>query len=57
LHDGLVDHITHEPGQVVFGQPVAQVRREQEGLVAIAAKEVVGHGASYLFAPLTPNVY
>ena len=30
--------------------------RQQEGLVAVAAKEIVGHGASYLFAPLTPNV-
>jgi hypothetical protein len=41
----LVDDVQDEPGEVAFGQPVAQVGREQEGLVAVAAKEVVGHGA------------
>ena len=29
---------------------------EQEGLVAVAAQEVVDHGAPYPFAPLAPNV-
>jgi hypothetical protein len=52
----LVDHVAHEPGEVVLGQPVAKVRGQQEGLVAVAAQEVVGHGASYLCAPLAPNV-
>jgi hypothetical protein len=33
----LVDHVEDEPGGVVFRQPVPQVRREQEGLVAVAA--------------------
>ena len=42
----LVDHVKHEPGEVVGGQPVAQVRREQERLVAAAGQEVVGHGAA-----------
>jgi hypothetical protein len=36
----LVDHVEHEPGQVAFGEPVAQVLGEQEGLVAVAAKEI-----------------
>jgi hypothetical protein len=30
----LVDHVEDEPGEVVGGQPVAQVGRQQEGLVA-----------------------
>jgi hypothetical protein len=51
----LVDHIQYEPGQVVLGQPVPQVRRQQEGLVVVAAQEVVGHGAYYGFAPFIPN--
>jgi hypothetical protein len=43
----LVDHVQDEPGQVAFGEPVAQVRWEQERLVAVTGKEVVGHGRSY----------
>jgi hypothetical protein len=42
------------PGFV--GQPVAQVGWKEEGLVAVAAQEVVGHGAFYLFATSEPNV-
>jgi hypothetical protein len=42
----LVDDVQHEPGQVVGWQPVAQVRGQQKGLIAVAAKEVVSHGAS-----------
>jgi hypothetical protein len=30
----LVDDVEHEPGEVAVGQPVAQVRVQQEGLVA-----------------------
>jgi phytoene dehydrogenase-like protein len=52
----LVDDVEDEPGEVVFGQPVTQIRRQQEGLVAVAAKEVVGHGATYLFALFIPDV-
>jgi hypothetical protein len=52
----LVDHVEHEPGEVAFGQPVTQVGWEQEGLVAVAAHEVVGHGLFYVFASLAPNV-
>jgi hypothetical protein len=48
----LVDHVTHQPDQVIGGQPVAQVGREQERLVRVATAEVVGHGAFYLFALL-----
>jgi hypothetical protein len=40
----LVDHVEDEPSQVLVGQPVAQVRREQEGLVAV-----------YRFAAFVPN--
>ena len=43
----LVDHVEHEPGQVVGRQPVADIGWEQEGLVAVAGTEVVGHGRSY----------
>jgi hypothetical protein len=51
----LVDHIAHEPGEVIGWQPVAQVRGQQEGLVAVAANEVVGHDACYRFAVFIPN--
>jgi hypothetical protein len=33
----LVDHVEDEPGEMVLGEPVAQVGREQEGLVALCA--------------------
>ncbi len=42
----LVGDVKDEPGEMALGEPVAQVRREQEGLVAVAGQEVVGHGAS-----------
>ena len=48
----LVDDVEDEPGQVAFGEPVAQVGWEQEGLVAVAGKEVVGHGRSYAISLL-----
>jgi len=51
----LVDHVEDEPGQVALGQPVAEVGGQQEGLVAVAAQEVVGHGLFYLLATLAPN--
>jgi hypothetical protein len=35
----LVDDVEDEPGQVAFGQPVAQVGRQEEGLVAVTAPE------------------
>jgi hypothetical protein len=41
----LVDHVEDEPGEVALGEPVAQVRRQEEGLVAVAAQEVVGHAS------------
>jgi hypothetical protein len=43
----LVDHVEHEPGQMVARQPVTHIRWQQEGLVAVAGTEVVGHGQSY----------
>jgi hypothetical protein len=39
----LIDHVEHEPGEVVGWQPVTQVGWEQEGLF-------------YVFASLAPNV-
>jgi hypothetical protein len=39
----LVDDVEDGPGEVIVGAPVAQVGWEQEGLVAVAAREVVGH--------------
>jgi hypothetical protein len=48
----LVDHVQHEPGQMVGRQPVAQVRWEQKALVTVAGQEVVGNGRSYLIALL-----
>jgi hypothetical protein len=38
-----------------LGEPVAQVRGQQEGLVAVAAQEVVGHGLFYSSATSIPN--
>jgi hypothetical protein len=37
---------------VAFGEPVTQVGWEQECLVAVAGKEVVGHGRSYAISLL-----
>jgi hypothetical protein len=51
----LVDHVEDEQGEVAGGEPVAQVGWEQEGLVAVATQEVVGHGLFYLVAVLAPN--
>jgi hypothetical protein len=39
----LVDDVEDEPGEMTLTEPVAQVRGEQEGLVAIAAQEIVSH--------------
>jgi hypothetical protein len=51
----LVDEVEDEPGEVAFREPVAQVRGEQEGLVAVAAAEVVGHNSSYMLASFIPK--
>jgi hypothetical protein len=40
----LVDRLDHEPGEVVVVEPVAEVRRQEHRLVAVAAEEVLGHG-------------
>jgi hypothetical protein len=52
----LVDDVEDEPGEMSLGEPVAQVRGQQEGLVAIAANEVVGYSEFYIFATLAVNV-
>ena len=36
----LVDHVEDEPGQVTARQPVAQVRWEQKGLVAVTGRKL-----------------
>jgi hypothetical protein len=48
----LVDHIEHKPGQMIGRQPVAEVGWEQERLVTVTGKEVVGHGRSYAISLL-----
>ena len=40
----LLDRLDHEPGEVVLGEPVAEVRRQQHRLVTVTAEEVLGHG-------------
>ncbi len=40
----LLDRLKHEPGEVVFGEPVAQVRRQQQLLVTVTGDVVLGHG-------------
>jgi hypothetical protein len=52
----LVDHVEDEPGEIALREPVAQVGWEEEGLVAVAAQEVGGHGRPYPIAVLAPNV-
>jgi hypothetical protein len=52
----LVDDVQDEPGEVAVGQPVAQVRRQQEGLLALCAQEVVGHGPFYASTVFVANV-
>jgi hypothetical protein len=42
--EGLQQLFEHEPGKVVLRQPLAQARRQQQLLVAIARQEVLGHG-------------
>jgi hypothetical protein len=39
----LVDRFDHEPGEVVFVEPLAQVRGHQKGLITVAREEVLGH--------------
>jgi hypothetical protein len=51
----LVDHVEDEPGEMILGEPVAQVGGQQEGLVAVAAQEVAGHGLFYLLTAFITN--
>jgi hypothetical protein len=43
----LVDNVDDEPGEVALGQPVAQVGRQQEPLVAFRAQKIISHGLAY----------
>jgi hypothetical protein len=52
----LVGDVEDEPGEVALGQPVAQVGGQQEGLVAVAAHKVVGHGLFYSFTIFVTNI-
>jgi hypothetical protein len=45
----LFDGVDDEPREMVLGQPLAQRRRHQKGLLTIALDEVVGH-AEIVFA-------
>jgi hypothetical protein len=46
-----LDRLDHKPGEVVLIQPVAQVRRQQQGLISVAAKEVLSHARIVFGAP------
>ena len=43
----LLDHLDHKPGEVVFIQPIAQIRRQQQRLLSVTAPEVLGHKPSF----------
>jgi hypothetical protein len=51
----LVDDVKDEPGEVAFGEPVAQGRGQQEGLVARCAQEVVRHSPLYIIYHFSTN--
>jgi hypothetical protein len=40
----LVDDVEDAPGEMGLGEPVAQVGRQEEGLVVVVADEAVGYG-------------
>jgi len=39
----LADRVEHKPGQMILRQPLAQTRRQQQLLLTITGKEVLGH--------------
>jgi hypothetical protein len=41
----LSHRVDHEPGEVIVVEPVAEVRRQEHRLVAVAAEEVLSHGS------------
>jgi hypothetical protein len=43
----LLDRLDHKPGEVVFTQPVAQIRRQQQRLLSITSEEVLRHDPSF----------
>jgi hypothetical protein len=43
----LVDHVQHEPGQMIGWKPVSHVRWKQKRLVTVTGKEVEDYGRSY----------
>lgn len=49
----LRDHIDHQPREVILIQPLAQARRQQQLLLAIASQEVLLHAQSLLTTPDT----
>jgi hypothetical protein len=51
----LVDDVQDEPSEMLLGEPVAQVRREQEGLVAVYAQEVVSYSLFYTSTTFAAN--
>ena len=47
----LPHRVDHEPGEVVVVEPVAQVRRQEHRLVAVAGEEVLGHARMLAVQP------
>jgi hypothetical protein len=50
----LTDRLNQKPRQMALGQPLAQTRRQQQLLLAIAAEEVLGHPGIVLKPPDDP---
>jgi hypothetical protein len=48
------DRIDHKPRQVIFGQPLAQPRRQQQLLLTITRQEVPRHARIVLTVPDRP---
>jgi hypothetical protein len=47
----LGEHLDHKPREVILGQPLAQARRQQQLLLAIARQEVLRHPGILLNRP------
>jgi hypothetical protein len=47
----LANYVDHKPREVILGQPLAQARRQQQLLLAIARQEVLRHPGILLNLP------
>ncbi len=52
--NGLSAQVSTKAGELHFGQPLAQARRQQQLLIAIAGDEVLCHAGMVLTAPDGP---